>query len=302
MRYQVQDKVGRRSFLNVAGISAVTAVVDSFPKPLRAAEKPQKFIAGYAPFTRGTVESYWQACDECAGLGFRHIEVDNSRLKIAQAYIDRIPEYKEEMAKRQLSLVGLGMSGSFTDPAIQKGTLEEHMLVGRFVQAVGGNYISTMTEPEPPEMPAYVRFAAELGKRLREETGVRIGFHPHAGSARSQVFRRMLDETKPEDFGFIHDTGWMRAGGQDPLSVLKDYRSRVITMHLKDFDPDAERERGGRVVKGRPVVLGRGVIDFPPIIDYLKETDFDGQVLGEIGLEGTAEMKAFMVDELGLRI
>ena len=69
-----------------------------------------------------------------------------------------------------------------------------------------------------------------------------------------------------------------------------------------DFDPDAERERGGRVVKGHPVVLGRGVIDFLPIIDYLKETDFDGQALGEIGLGGTAEMKAFMVDELELRI
>jgi len=300
MRYQ--GKVGRRSFLNATAMSAATAVVCFAPETLRAAGKPQKFIAGYAPFTRGSVESYWQACDECAGLGFRHIEVDNSRLKIAQAYMDRISEYREEMAKRNLSLVGLGMSGSFTDPSIQKETFDEHMLVGRFVQAAGGNYISTMSEPEPDEMPAYVRFAAELGKRLREETGVRIGFHPHAGSARSQVFRRMLDETKPEDFGFVLDTGWLRAGGQDPLSVLKAYRSRLITLHLKDFDPDVERERRGRLVKGQTVVLGRGVIDFPPIIDYLKETEFEGQVLGEIGLRSTAEMKAFMVDTLGLRI
>ena len=300
MRYQ--DKVGRRRFLNAAAMSATTAVVGIAPKVLQSAGKPQKFIAGYAPFTRGTVESYWQACDECVGLGFRHIEVDNSRLKIAQSYIDRIPEYMEQMAKRNLSLVGLGMSGSFTDPANQTQSFDEHMLVGRFVQATGGNYISTMSEPEPDEMPAYVRFAAELGKRLREETGVRIGFHPHSGSARSQVFRRMLDETKPEDFGFILDTGWMRAGGQDPLSALKAYRSRLITLHLKDFDPDLERERRGRLVKGHTVILGRGVIDFPQIIDYLKETEFDRQILGEIGLQGTAEMKAFMVDKLGLRI
>lgn len=299
---QYQDRVGRRSFLNLGGMSAIAAAVGCAPKVLPPAGKPQKFIAGYAPFTRGSVESYWQACDECAGLGFRHIEVDNSRLKLAQFYIDRISEYSEEMAKRNLSLVGLGMSGSFTDPAYQEQTFDEHMLVGRFVQATGGNYISTMSEPEPDELPAYVDFAARLGSRLREETGVRIGFHPHDGSARSQVFRGMLDETRPEDFGFVLDTGWMRAGGQDPLSVLKAYRSRLITLHLKDFDPDAERERGGRVVKGHPVVLGRGVIDFPPIIDYLKETDFDGQALGEIGLEGTAEMKAFMVDELELRI
>ena len=300
MRYQ--DKVGRRRFLNAAAMSATTAVVGIAPKVLQSAGKPQKFIAGYAPFTRGTVESYWQACDECVGLGFRHIEVDNSRLKIAQSYIDRIPEYMEQMAKRNLSLVGLGMSGSFTDPANQTQSFDEHMLVGRFVQATGGNYISTMSEPEPDEMPAYVRFAAELGKRLREETGVSIGFHPHSGSARSQVFRRMLDETKPEDFGFILDTGWMRAGGQDPLSALKAYRSRLITLHLKDFDPDLERERRGRLVKGHTVILGRGVIDFPQIIDYLKETEFDRQILGEIGLQGTAEMKAFMVDKLGLRI
>ena len=300
MRYQ--DKVRRRSFLSVSGMSVTAAVVGFTPKVLLSAGKPQKFIAGYAPFTRGSVESYWEACDECAGLGFRHIEVDNSRLKLAQYYIDRISEYKEEMAKRDLSLVGLGMSGSFTDPADQEQTFDEHMLVGRFVQATGGTYISTMSEPEPDELPAYIRFAAKLGSRLREETGVRIGFHPHDGSARSQVFRGMLDETKPEDFGFVLDTGWMRAGGQDPLSVLKAYRSRLITLHLKDFDPNVERVRGDRIVKGYPVILGQGVVDFPPIIEYLKETEFDGPVLGEFGLEGTAEMKAYMVDELGLRI
>ena len=48
--------------------------------------------------------------------------------------------------------------------------------------------------------------------------------------------------------------------------------------------------------------MGRGVIDLYAIIDKLKETEFDGQVFGELGLEGTEEMRDYMVDELGLRL
>jgi sugar phosphate isomerase/epimerase len=276
--------------------------VGLFPAASRAASKEQKFIAGYAPFTRGTIESYWQVCDECSALGFRHIETSNTRLQLVQAYSGRMSEFSEEMRRRKLSLPGLGMTGSFTDKAQQESTLAEHLLVARFVQAAGGNYISTMTEPEPSEVSEYARFANELGKRVREETGIRVGFHPHAGSARSQVFRGMLDQTKPENFGFVLDTGWMRAGGEDPLAVLKTYRSRILTIHLKDFDPNVVVEREGQRRTGRPVLLGHGIIDFHAIIDHLKETEFDGQVLGEHGLEGTEEMRDYMVGKLGLRL
>jgi sugar phosphate isomerase/epimerase len=276
--------------------------VSLIPATVRASDKPQKFIAGYAPFTTGTIESYWQVCDECSALGFRYVETSNTRLQIVQAYSGRISEFKEEMEKRKLSLAGLGMTGSFTGKAAQAATRDEHLLVARFVQAAGGNYISTMTEPQPSEVDEYAKFANELGRLLREETGVRLGFHPHAGSARSQVYRGMLDQTDPENFGFILDTGWIRAGGEDPLAALNTYRSRVITLHLKDFDPNAEVGREGRRGRGRPVALGRGVIDFHAIVNRLKETEFDGQVLGELGLEGAEEMRDYMVDKLGLRL
>jgi hypothetical protein len=44
------------------------------------------------------------------------------------------------------------------------------------------------------------------------------------------------------------------------------------------------------------------VIDFHAIVNRLKETEFDGQVLGELGLEGAEEMRDYMVDKLGLRL
>ena len=56
-RLRYQDKVRRRSFLSVSGMSVTAAVVGfRTPKVLLSAGKPQKFIAGYAPFTRGSVE------------------------------------------------------------------------------------------------------------------------------------------------------------------------------------------------------------------------------------------------------
>ena len=322
----MSTRLDRRDFLRVSGATALVGFGSSCapaPEPPAAESaqpgSEQKFIAGYAPFTDGTVESFWQVCDECSALGFRYVETDNTRLKIVQAYENRTSEFKDEMDKRGLTLLGLGQFTPFSDPARRDEAFAQQLGVARFLQAVGGRYINAMFQPRPnsavpreklwdsiseEETKAFADTANEIGRQMREETGIRNGYHAEGEECRIGLFRPIMEMTNPDYFDMLLDVGHMTRGGQDALAVAKTFRPRIIGCHFKDYDPDFEWERDGRTGKGAFVVLGRGIVDFPALTNFLKETDFDGFVMGEIDGRPKAApiMHAYMVDTLGLTV
>lgn len=319
-------RLDRRGFFKAAGAAAIAGFGSSCgpaaEEPAAESSRPQaeqKFIAGYAPFTDGTVESFWQVCDECSALGFRYVETDNTRLKIVQAYENRTSEFKDEMDRRGLTLLGLGQFTPFSDPARRDEAIAQQMGVARFLQAVGGRYINAMFEPRPnpgvdrsklwdaiteEETKAFADLANEIGKQMREETGIRNGYHAEGEECRIGLFRPIMEMTNPDYFDMLLDVGHMTRGGQDALAVAKTYQSRIIGFHFKDYDPEAEWERNGQSGKGSFVELGRGVVDFPALAAYLRETGFDGFVMGEIDGRPKAApiMHDYMVNTLGLKI
>jgi inosose dehydratase len=318
-------KLDRRDFFRIASAGAIAGSVsctsETDPRPVESSQPgaEQKFIAGYAPFTDGTVESFWQVCDECSALGFRYVETDNTRLKIVQAYENRTSEFKDEMDKRGLTLLGLGQFTPFSDPARREEAIAQQMGVARFLQAVGGRYINAMFQPRPnPDVPreklwdsisedetkTFADLANVIGKQMREETGIRNGYHAEREECRIGLFRPIMEMTNPDYFDMLLDVGHMTSGGQDALAVAKTYRARIIGCHFKDYDPNLEWERNGRTGKGSFVELGRGIVDFPALVAFLKETDFDGFVMGEIDGRPKAApvMHAYMVDALGLKV
>ena len=308
--------IDRRDFLKSSTLVAGLGVLGGASlTSLFAGTKPQKFIAGLAPGTRGTVESFWEICDACSALGFHYIETDNTRLQIVEAYKDRTAEFQEEMAKRNLTMAGFVQLSFFADPAKREETIEQNMRIGRFLEAVGGDYIAASFEIrhipgyegrdayellQEEDFRRFARLADEVGKRLREETGIKFGYHPHSPVG----FPRIMDLTNPDYFHLVPDLGHLARGGLDPLRVCRAYRSRIMTVHLKDYDPNLEYEFRGRRGKGRTVVLGSGTIDFPAVVDFLKETEFTGWVHGEHGSnpQDFPAMKAYMVDQLGLHL
>ena len=56
----------------------------------------------------------------------------------------------------------------------------------------------------------------------------------------------------------------------DPLSILQKYRSRINLVHYKDMYSD-----------GRWAATGEGIIDFPGITRYLKDTGYEGWIIME---------------------
>jgi len=278
--------VSRRSLLQWV------AALPAWPQTLR-----QKFRAGVCAGSRDEA-GFLKVCDSCAQAGLHHFETSGAGLRLVELYGGRVAQLKDQLQKRRLDLAGYAQYSHMSEPAKQQEVLQLHLQIGRFLHDVGGRYITQLWIPPPkPGVPDdqllkhvtaedyrnFGRQANEIGRRLRNEFGVRIGYHPEQEDVAAGLVDRVMEATDPRYFDFVPDVGHLTAGGLDPMQVYKRYRSRIIATHFRDWDPNAAWERDGKPIKGRFVPLGQGVIPLRALASYLEETSFDGQVNAEGG-------------------
>ncbi|MBE6803526.1 MAG: myo-inosose-2 dehydratase [Ruminococcaceae bacterium] len=129
----------------------------------------------------------------------------------------------------------------------------------------------------------------KLGK-VAKDMGIALCFHHHMGTVvqTAAEIDRMMENTDPELFGLLFDTGHLAYCGEDYMAVLKKHAKRIRHVHLKDIRPDvvakvkAEKMSFLQGVRaGAFTVPGDGVIDFKPVFDVLEETGYEGYVLVE---------------------
>ena len=129
----------------------------------------------------------------------------------------------------------------------------------------------------------------KLGK-VAKDMGITLTFHHHMGTVvqTAAEIDRLMENTDPELFNLLFDSGHLAYCGEDYMYILKKYINRIKHVHLKDIRPDviadvkANKEsflQGVR--KGTFTVPGDGVIDFAPIFEVLAENNYEGYVLVE---------------------
>ena len=128
-----------------------------------------------------------------------------------------------------------------------------------------------------------------LGKTAKD-MGIALTLHHHMGTVvqTEAEIDRMMENTDPELFSLLFDSGHLAYCGEDYMSVLKKYAKRIRHVHLKDIRPEVIAKvkaehlsflQGVRL--GTFTVPGDGTIDFGPIFDVLAETGYEGYVLVE---------------------
>ena len=129
----------------------------------------------------------------------------------------------------------------------------------------------------------------KLGK-VAKDMGITLTFHHHMGTVvqTAAEIDRMMENTDPELFNLLFDSGHLAYCGEDYMYILKKYIKRIKHVHLKDIRPDviADVKAKGEsflqgVRKGTFTVPGDGVIDFAPIFEVLAENNYEGYVLVE---------------------
>ena len=298
----------RRNFLLLSALGL--RVTGAWSHPAGA----QSFQVGVCVGVGGE-QAFLSICDQCSGLGLHSIESGGAGQRLVDLYNGRIPQLRGELQKRGLQLAGYAQYSEMSDSAKQKELIELHLRIGRVLRPLGTRYITQLWTPSlkpgiasdqllqhltAADYRNFGRNANDIGKRLRSETDMRIGYHPEQADVAAGLVDRVMEATDPRYFDFVPDVGHLQAGGMDPLQVYKRYRSRIIATHLRDYDPNAEFERQGKRVRGRFVPLGKGVIPLSELIAFLRSTSFAGQVNAEGG--GLVAGRDFMAEQLQLEL
>lgn len=114
---------------------------------------------------------------------------------------------------------------------------------------------------------------ADIAQRASEE-GIVTVYHPNSGP--NSIFRYesdyhiMFDTLYSKGVGYAPDIGHMLNAGIDPLKIIKEHRDIVRHIHFKDIDNNHEF-----------AVMGEGIADFKAIVDFLKETNYQGWIMTE---------------------
>lgn len=112
----------------------------------------------------------------------------------------------------------------------------------------------------------------ELLKFVEEQvksSGIRLAIHNHGPGddlyrSPDDVYAKIKD--LDQRIGLCIDVGHVQRIGQHPAEKLEKYKARLYDIHLKDVDKNDEQ--------GKPIEIGRGVIDIPAIIKTLKKIGY----------------------------
>jgi inosose dehydratase len=132
--------------------------------------------------------------------------------------------------------------------------------------------------------------ANRIARAVQDETGLRTVLHHHVGTwvETPAEAKRFLENTDPALVGLVFDTGHWKFGGGDPLQGMKENWERIWLIHFKGYSEEiASRSRTEKwdAVKsyenGVFSELETAALDFPPLVQLIKERNYSGWVVVE---------------------
>ncbi len=131
--------------------------------------------------------------------------------------------------------------------------------------------------PEPAALDTVEEFAKEFD--------IRIAIHNHGPDNSSYPspldVLRMVGK-RDARMGICMDVGHTVRIGQDPITVIRKCASRLYDFHMKDVTEPTP--------KGKPIEVGRGVIDIVGVLKTLVRVNYSGQVALEYEAKAEAPL------------
>lgn len=255
----------------------------------------------------GETSGYRKVLDEMAETGYVGTELGD------WGFMPTDPiALRDELDSRGLALVGSFSTPWLQDAARHQQGADDAVRIAKLLAAVGGPDALVVLGNDPygdpvrgqnagriteehgmsdDEWAVFADGANHLARRVRDEAGIRTVVHQHLGTLieSGPEVRRLLDMTDPDLVGVCLDTGhWTFGTGGDPAVAVRELRDRVWHVHFKDCDPAvmAESRRlgwDGLTSTGHGVFceLGRGCVDFPGVLQALRDVDYEGWIVVE---------------------
>jgi len=225
----------------------------------------QKYV-GKLPHITGVVRE----------AGFTGIELETCMMG---EYYDDAALLRDLLAERGLALGALCLVCDWRGP---RETDEEQAAAERlfrYLEGFPGTHLCLCQYPGADRLDLAGRqknaiACANAVAARAADRGLACSFHPNSppGSVfrTEEDYRILLDGLDARVVGFCPDSGHMARGGMDVLGMIREFRPLVRHVHFKDYGADGEWK-----------AMGRGGIDFPGIVSFLRETGYDGWIMVE---------------------
>ena len=264
----------------------------------------------------GTRIGYAQMLDELAATGYTGTELGDWGFMPTDPDV-----LSAELEKRGLAILGAFVGVALKDPAAHEPGQAQALRTARLLAATAerrrqsqqpflvladengldplrtrnAGRITPQMSLTNAEWQTFAQGVEGIARTVTGETGLRVVFHHHcAGYVETpDEIARLLDLTDPHLVGLVFDTGHYLygSGNNDPRTVqegLERFADRIWYVHFKDCHPDiAARARAEgwdyftAIGHGVFCELGQGAVDFPAVLAWLRQRNYQGWVLVE---------------------
>jgi len=237
--------------------------------------------------------SFEQCIDEMAAAGFSGSEIGNK-------YPKNPAVLKPALELRGLQISSAWFSTFFSETGRTEETVTLFVEQLNFLKAMGAKVLNVCecghcvqgTPKHVFDRPSYtdqqwLQVAEGLNRigEMARENGMVIAYHYHMGTMvqNADETDRLMQMTDPDLVHLLVDTGHAHYAGDDPLTIIQKYGSRIRNVHLKDIrQPILDEVHAKKmsfldsVKAGVFTVPGDGVIPFDPIFQALADAHYQG--------------------------
>ncbi|GCE28638.1 hypothetical protein KDA_41220 [Dictyobacter alpinus] len=255
-------------------------------------------------------DKFEQALTEVEEIGFHACEPFSH---VALAYEENPTQLRDLLASHNLRLSALYGGGRFSDPARSKETVDTNVRLARFLSKIGVDRL--VFGPGGPRTAGGTSDAdlKEAAKTINEaaracyDLGVSACVHPHLGTEieTEHEIDTIMALTDPAYVFFCPDTAHLTCAEIDVPQMIRRYGSRMRYMHIKDLREGAIEERrnkqaGNNVSSGTeqlPIFceLGKGIIDYTPIMSALADVNYQDWMTVEIDVSLTTPKESLLL-------
>ncbi|MCL5745745.1 MAG: sugar phosphate isomerase/epimerase, partial [Acidobacteria bacterium] len=231
-----------------------------------------RFVALVGQQQKATIE---EALAGTARAGYRRVELTNGFFEGEMAERTRAA-----LRANKLELFSMYFGGPMHEPDAAQQTIAKVLTLADVAKSMGAHMVNVNPAPTKErktdaQLANQARTLNEIGKRLKPKN-MKLVVHQHAPELREDAreWRYELRNTDPDLVGFCVDVDWLKRGGQDPMTLLKEAGKRIGSLHLRSARNGVWSED-----------LGDGDIDYRQVAAWLKEVGFQGYLIVELAYE-----------------
>ena len=249
----------RKEFLKLVGLSGAAALTTIGPASaanIKGNAKETKLKIGLASYTLRKF-SLDDVIKISQRLGIAELALKNMHMPLESAP-EELKNIAEKIKSAGLKLYGAGV--------IYMKTAQEVENVFAYASHAGLEMIIGVPNHE----------LLPLCNEQVKKYNIKLSIHNHGPgdklySSPNDVHEKI--KTLDKRIGFCIDIGHVVRIAQDPIKMIEQYKDRLYDLHMKDVNKNTE--------EGKPVEIGRGIIDIPKVIKTLKKINYQGNVAFE---------------------